>query len=162
MGRERTIPALLCASLIAVLGGCGGGDGETEKLSAEDIVAEGDEICREGQQQFAEALADSPSNASEARDEAEELLDVENGTLDRLRALSPPDELRASYERYLAARAAAIDKLEQGRDAAADHDAGAYTAALEELNGAAAKRRKLAETVGFEACSAPPAEAASG
>ena len=146
--------------LAALLGGCG--DDDSEKVTAEDLVSQGDELCREGMQQFAQVLADSPSNASEAREEAEELIGVENGTLDRLRALEPPDELRVPYESYLDARAAAVDKLEQGRDAAADRDAGAYTAAEEELNAGAGRRRKLAEAVGFEVCSAPAPTAAAG
>jgi hypothetical protein len=160
MRRERAIPALLCASLLALLPACG--DDDSEKVTAEDLVSQGDELCREGQQQFAQVLADSPSNASEARDEAADLVEVENGTLDRLRALEPPEELRAPYESHFEARAAAVDKLEQGREAAADRDAGAYTAALDELNSAAGKRRKLAEAVGFEVCSAPPPPPASG
>jgi hypothetical protein len=159
MRRARAIPALACTALVAMLGACSGDDG-TEQLDAQELVGRGDELCREGQNRFVEIQAEPPSNAKEATDQTDELVDVERGELDELRALEPPEELRAGYEAYLNARAAALEKLEEGRDAADSRDAGAYAAAQAELSAGADKRRKLAAAVGFQVCSSAPAPAA--
>ena len=138
------------AALAAALAGCGE-DGE--QVSAPELIAKGDELCRQGQTRFEQIQADVPVNAIDAHEQTEELVDVASEELEELRRLRPPDELSDAYERYLEARGSALELLEQGRDAAADRDADAYAEAQSEVSADQPERMKLASAVGFQVCS---------
>lgn len=149
----RPAAGLIAAALLAaVAAGCGSGDGD-ERLDAAELVSRGDELCRSGQQRFAAIQKAEPANAKEAARQTGELVGVAGAELNELRALRPPDELRSAYDSYLAARAAALELLEKGRDAAGDRDAGRYSKARASLAAGAAERRRRARAVGFEVCS---------
>lgn len=152
-GSPRPAAGLIAAALLAaVAAGCGSGDGD-DRLDAAELVSRGDALCRSGQQRFAGLQKTEPATAKEAARQTGELVGVARAELDALRALRPPDELRSAYDSYLAARAAALELLEKGRDAAADRDVARYTKAQAELAAGAAERRRLARAVGFEVCS---------
>lgn len=138
------------ALALALLTGCGS-DGE--QLSAAELVARGDEICRTGQERFAEIQSRPPANAVEALAQTEDLVAVASDELNELRRLRPPQELSEAYERYLEARGSALELLEEGRDAAERRDAKAYAEAQAEAGAEMGKRRQLAAAVGFEICS---------
>jgi hypothetical protein len=148
---------LVTSAAIAVTS-CGDG---VEQLGAEELVERGDQLCRQGQQRFAEIQTKPPANAAAALDQTDELLAVAKDELDRLRDLEPPDELQAAYEDYLDARSRAIAFFERGRVAAEERDADGYGAAQERVAAEAAKRERLAGNVGFEVCSQPSAGVAS-
>lgn len=132
----------------------GAGCGEdTEQLSAEELVSRGDEICKQGEERFAEIQQEPPANPTEAREQTEELVEVARDELNELRNLRPPDELREPYDDYLEARGSALELLEQGRDAAEGKDAEGYAEAQAQAAADQPKRSKLAQAVGFEVCS---------
>jgi hypothetical protein len=137
---------------------CGDGGGQ---VSAEELVERGDDICRQGQQRFAEIQTKPPANAAAALDQTDELLAVAEDELKQLRDLEPPDELRVGFEDYLDSRSRAIDFFEQGRSAAEERDADGYGAAQAEVAAEAAERERLAGAIGFEACSQLSAGSAS-
>jgi hypothetical protein len=139
-------PALLVA-------GCGEGP---EQVSAEELVAQGDEICRTGQQRFGEIQGDLPANAAEAVDQTERLIQESESELTALRELEPPDELRAAYDRYLEARGRVLEYLRRGRDAAEAQDSQGYLEAQAGVAKRAAQRQQLARAVGFQVCSKTP------
>jgi hypothetical protein len=145
--------AALAATGLAVLAGCGGGGGEP--LTAQQLVAQGDEICKQGQQRFAEIQSQPPANASDAVDQTEQLIDSANEELDGLRDLNPPDELSDTYSQYLDAKQEALDLLEDGRDAADDQNAKLYGELQSKVAAAGPERLKLAREVGFKICSRP-------
>jgi hypothetical protein len=147
--RALTISGL---ALAAVMPACGE---DAEQLSAQELISRGDELCREGRERFAEIQERAPVNATQAREQTEELVEVASDELDALRNLRPPEELRDSYESYLEARGSALERLEDGRDAAEDKDAEAYAEAQEEIAADAPARLKLARAVGFQVCSEP-------
>lgn len=144
------LPVAAGLALVA-LPGCGGGD--TEQVSAQQLLSRGDEICRHGRARFNEIQAQAPANASAAADQANELLDVATDELNELREIRPPAELSKEYNRYLEARGRALELLERGRDAAEDKDADAYGIAQAKAAAGQPERLKLARAVGFKECS---------
>ena len=151
MSRRRWIAAaLLVAISIGALVGCGGG---SEELSAEELVAMGDEICTEERDRFDEIQSVPLTSASVGAKQAEELLAAAESAQDDLRDLEPPEEIRDSYDSYLDARDEVSDLLERGREAAEDKDGAAFGKAQEEAAAGAAKREKLARELGFKVCS---------
>ena len=144
---------LLCATLLAAtLAGCGE---DNEQLSGEELITRGDELCREGRERFTQVQQHPPANATDAAEQTEELVEVATDELNGLRDLRPPEELREAYELYLEARGRALERLEEGRDAAKDQDARAYAEAQAELTADQVERLRLARAVGFQVCSKP-------
>jgi hypothetical protein len=156
----RTV-ALLSVLAALVLGGCGD-EGGGDDLDADELISRGDALCGEGQERFAEIQVRQPRNPKDAAAQADELIGVAAEELNELRSLRPPEELIDPLDEYLAARDAALELLEDGRDAAADRDAEGYGKAQAELAAGAKERRRLARAVGFEVCSQPPRPAREG
>src|SRR5688572_1854252 len=143
------ISALLIGLLLAACGE------DAEQVTASELVSRGDEICAEGRDRFAEIQERAPANATDAEQLTDDLVQAATDELNELRELRPPDELREAYDRYLEARGSALDRLEEGRDAAAERDADAYAEAQAEVTADAEARIKLAQAVGFKVCSKP-------
>jgi ElaB/YqjD/DUF883 family membrane-anchored ribosome-binding protein len=151
--RRRLLLAALAALAALALPACGS---ESEQLNAQDLLSRADELCREGQERFAQIQEEAPANSKDAQEQTDELVGVAEDELNELRSLRPPPELQAGYDEYLAARGRALELMEEGRDAAEDRDAAAYGKAQVEVAAEAGKRRKLAAAVGLKACSAEP------
>ena len=154
MSSQRGIAAgfvALAGALLAI--GCGDGP---EQVSAEELIAKGDEICRLGQERFAEIQGDPPANSSDAVDQTERLIEEFEDELIALRELEPPEELRAPYDRYLEARGRVLEFLRRGRDAADAQDSQGYIEAQAGVVKRAAERQRLAQAVGFQTCSKTP------
>ena len=69
-GRTIRSAAAAVATLVLgvlALGGCGP-FGEGEELSKAEFIAQGDEICKRGREQYLELQKDPPQSASEAAD----------------------------------------------------------------------------------------------
>jgi hypothetical protein len=145
--------AALALGAVLLTAGCGEGP---EEVSARELVAKGDEICRLGQQRFSEIQGDPPANSSEAADQTELLIEESEDELTALRELEPPEELRQAYDRYLEARGRVLEFLRRGRDAAEAQDSKAYLEAQAGVVKRAAQRRQLAQAVGFQVCSTVP------
>jgi hypothetical protein len=151
MRRARPLPLAALGAVLALAAGCGD---DTEDVSTEELISRGDELCREGQERFAEVQEDTPANADQAREQTEELVEIASEELDELRRMRPPEDVRDRYERYLEAREEALGQLERGRDAAADGDSRGYAEAQTELADGRGERAKLARAAGFRTCSA--------
>jgi hypothetical protein len=143
------IASLALAAAVAVTE-CGGG---SEEVSAEELVQQGDDVCGNVQERFAEIQAAPPASATEGAEQAGELLGVADDAQGELRDLEPPEKLRDRYDAYLDARGSVSDELERGKQAAEDQDGEAYGKAQEEAVGGAPERRKLARKLGFRVCS---------
>jgi hypothetical protein len=137
---------------IAVLAGCGG-DGD--ELTEEEFLTQGDEICKEGRQQFAELQKDPPQSAAESAELTRQLIEITEAEIDDLRDLNAPAESQEALDRYLEAREAGLEILERGLQAAEDEDATAYAEAQAQIARSQVDRARLAERVGFEECSRP-------
>ena len=142
--------AALALGAVLLTAGCGEGP---ERVSGQELVAKGDEICRVGQQRFTDIQGNPPANASEAVDQTDLLIQESENELTALRELEPPDELRQAYDRYLEARGRVLEFLRRGRDAAETQDSQAYLEAQAGVAKRAAQRQQLAKAVGFQVCS---------
>jgi hypothetical protein len=155
--------ALAVGTVIVVLAIFGsdifGGD---DTLTREEFLAEGDEICSEAHEEYAQQQQDPPQSASEAADLTANLIEISEEELESIRELGPPDELQEPLDRYLSARESGIEVMREGLEAAEAGDARAYARAQAEVTGEQVERTKLAEEVGFSECSRPPGAAATG
>ncbi|MGZ5313006.1 MAG: hypothetical protein ACXWW8_04335 [Solirubrobacterales bacterium] len=148
-----------CATLIlaaaAIAPGCGGGGGDP--LTAEQLLAQGDEICKQNQLRFSEIQSAPPNNAADAVDLTDQLIDSASEELDGLRDLTPPAELADPYSAYIDAKQEALDRLEDGNEAAKDQDAKRYADLQDQNANSVPERLRLAKAVGFKVCGRQPA-----
>jgi hypothetical protein len=147
----RVASLALCAALLA---GCGpfGGDDE---LTKDELIAQGDEICKQGREQYQELQQNPPKSASQAAELTRRLIEITEGEIADLRDLNPPAESQDALDDYLAAREAGLDFLRDGLAAAEDQDARAYAEAQAKIAEGQVHRSRLAEQVGFTECSRP-------
>lgn len=119
--RLFTLAALACAALALVVAGCGGNDDESTTeaaaLTEEEFLAQGNEICTAGNEEI-DAIANDVFTGREPTPEqlnsfAGLFIDNVQGQIDAIRALTPPEELAADVETFLAA---AEDVLRQVED----------------------------------------------
>jgi hypothetical protein len=154
MRAPRSLSLALAASLPIALGaGCGGGP---EQVTAEELVQQGDQICREQQSRFTEIQAAPLVSASDGAEEAQALHDAAEESIDKLGDLEPPEPQRATYDRYLDAKEQTLQYFDDGKDAADDQDGRAYSAAQAAVAKGAPERAKLARALGFRVCSQGP------
>ncbi|MEK6278519.1 MAG: hypothetical protein AABM29_10965, partial [Actinomycetota bacterium] len=148
------LPPLLCVAALAAattaLSACG-----SDELSVDDFTKQADKVCRDNQEEFSSIQGTPPKTADQAEAQAEALIEVADQALDELRSLSPPEDIAATYDRYLEARERALGYLEDGRDAAAANDPKAYAAAKRKAAAGQAARLALARDVGLRDCSRP-------
>jgi predicted transcriptional regulator len=156
----RWVAILMTAALMATLAACGGGDDDTTsapqgELSRSELVAEGDAICQEASDRFAQAREAPPTTAEESATFTQGLIDITEDQVSRLRALDPPASLEPAMKRYLAALEANIATLREGLAAAEQNDATAYAEAQAKAVEGQVERLRLAQAVGFRTCSRP-------
>jgi hypothetical protein len=150
--RRRGVAAVTIV-LAAALAGCGGGD--EDELTREELVAQGDEICKQGRQQFAELQRDPPQSAAESAELTRQLIEITEAEIDDLNDLDAPEESQDALADYLEAREQGLEILRRGLEAAEDEDAEAYAEAQAEIARSQLDRARLAERVGFDECSRP-------
>ena len=129
-----------------------GGDSDA---SVEEYRDQANDVCRDVERQLDEIQRTLPATAEQAEKQAEAVIDVSEQALDNLRQVDAPEEVQGTYDRYLSEREAAIEFIEQARDAAADKDSGAYEQAKRRLAAGQPTRRQLALKAGLSACSRP-------
>jgi hypothetical protein len=143
---------LLAAAALAGCGPLGDDDGEGA-LSEREFTSRGEEICRSAQQRVAEVQRDPPTSRAASVRFAEDLIAIFDDEVAQLEALEPPEERRAAFDSYLAARREAIDALERGRAAAEDNDPQGYADAQAEAAEGQVQRAELAQEAGLNDCS---------
>jgi hypothetical protein len=150
--RAVAMAGVLAASTLGAFAGCGS---DSDELSEEELVAEGNEICLEAREAFAELQDAPPTTAREAADLTEQLLGIAEDELDQISALEPPSDLQDELDSYLAARERGIELLRDGLEAAESEDAAAYADAQAAIAAEQVERLELARAVGFTECSRP-------
>jgi hypothetical protein len=156
------IAALAIAAALAVLLNLGPFENDGTLTRAE-FVQQGDEICKEAHDQFAENQKRPPDTASAAAALTESLIAISENELNDIRNLDAPSEVQSALDRYLAAREEGIALLRKGLEAAQKKDARAFAAAQANIAATQVKRLRLAQQVGFSECSRPIAgSSASG
>jgi hypothetical protein len=140
----------------AIASGCGGGGGGAP-LTAQQLFAQGDEICKQNQLRFSEIQSAPPNNAADAVDLTGQLIDSATEELDGLRGLTPPAQLADAYSAYLDAKQEALDRLKEGNEAAKHQDAKRYADLQDQNASSVPERLRLAKAVGFSVCGRQPA-----
>src|SRR5215211_8545632 len=99
LGAAVVVVLVVAVSLIADLGPFGGGD----ELTKDELIAQGDAICKSGRQEYLDLQQDPPKSASEAAELTRRLIEITEGEISDLRDLNAPDESQDALEDYLAA-----------------------------------------------------------
>jgi hypothetical protein len=161
--RAHLALAIAALSTVAALTGCGGGNGDHGgALTKKEVIARGNEICRQGDKQYTELQKNPPKTSEEAATLTQKLISITNREVDQLESLNAPEEVRPGLERYLKARQSGLAVLEQGLKAAESNDARAYAAAQAKMASGQVDRLKLAQAVGFTDCSRPGGSSSGG
>lgn len=123
------------------------------ELSRAELVARGDAVCERAREAFEGLQREPPRAAAQAAELTDRLVGIAEDEQEELESLNGPPDVQAALDRYLDAREEGLDALRAGRAAAEDRDAEAYAEARDELAAGQAERRRLAQEVGFSACS---------
>lgn len=153
---RRPIAGLAAVGAAALIAGCGGG---SDTSSADDFRAQADEICADANERIG-ALTE-PGPAAEVLPYLRAGLPIQAEELERIRALDPPEDLRADFEEatdLLQQRQDAIeqaaDRIEAGEDPeTVIRDVGPEIARLRE------EARAKAQEIGLSVCGADGAGA---
>jgi hypothetical protein len=164
---RRITCAVLGISVAALLAACGGGGSDTtsttggEELSKSQLIAQGDAICKDAHDRFAELQGSPPTTPEETATFTQRLIDITATEVDQLRALNPPASVKPALDDYLNALDQNIAVLKQGLAAAQQSDATAYAKAQAKAVKDQVERLQLAQAVGFKECSRPAGTAPS-
>jgi hypothetical protein len=135
---------------VAVLAGCGGGDGD--RLSEEDFREQANTVCEETLSE-AEAI-EAPASPEEIPEYVDRITPLVRQGLERLRALQPPADLQADYDRMLDENEKALANADDLAAAAAEGDAAKLQEVLAEGNAANETSDRLASKLGLDECAA--------
>ncbi len=154
--------------IAAGVGACGGGGGSSSttstaaELTKSELVAQGDAICKDAHDRFAELQGSLPTTAEETATFTKKLIDITESEVTQLRALNPPASVKPALDSYLKSLDKNVDVLKQGLKAAQQSDATAYARAQAQAVKGQVKRLQYAQAVGFKECSRPAGTAPSG
>ena len=166
--RPRALAVGALVALATLASGCGPFGGDDDALTHDEFVAQGNEICRKGSDQFAELQKQPPRTPNEAAELTSRLIEITEQEISGLRGLDAPSESQGALDRYVKAREDGLAVLRKGEAAAKQQDATGYARAQAEIGKGQVERAKLARAVGFTECSRPlgsaptPAQTPSG
>jgi hypothetical protein len=156
--RWAAAATMVAATLVA---GCGGGGATSastttgEQLTKQELIAQGDAICKQAVGKFQQLQQNPPTTAEGAATLTQRLIDITESELSQLRELNPPASLQSSLDAYLKSLDENVAVLKQGLKAAQQNDAAAYAKAQAKTVSQQVKRLSLARAVGFKECSRP-------
>jgi phage-related minor tail protein len=133
-----------------VLGGCGGGNGGGEEMTADEFRQEADAICAEFEGRLddlgrPESLDDLQNFVSEA------VPIIEEGNA-QLQELNPPDELQEQWDRAMEINNEQLETVRDLREAVEDGDQARAQELIEAGNEANTEADQLAADLGLEEC----------
>jgi hypothetical protein len=155
---------------LALVAGCGGGDdknsgnggGGGDALSQDELVSKANQICREGSEKINTKAQEVQSKIQEA-DSAEEqqkvVADVLEDTakeydpyLDQLHDLTPPDDLKADWDKFMAGIDKAFDLIPDLADATRDGDRNKLQDLTDQFTQIAGDTRPFAQKYKLDDC----------
>jgi len=157
----------ITALSVAGLGACGGGGSNSTtstaaELTKSQLIAQGDAICKDAHDRFAELQGSPPTTPEETATFTQHLIDITENEVSQLRALNAPTNVKPALDRYLQSMDKNVGILRQGLKAAQQSDATAYAQAQAKAVQGQVKRLQYAQAVGFKECSRPAGTAPSG
>jgi hypothetical protein len=93
--------------IAAGVGACGGGDGSNSttstasELTKSQLVAQGDAICKDAHDRFAELQGSPPTTPEESASFTQKLIDITESEVTQLRGLNPPASVKPALDSYL-------------------------------------------------------------
>ena len=160
-GWRLTFAAATVALIALGLAACGGGDDTSATTSTESaltkdqLIAQGDAICKEAHDRFAQLQGSPPTTPEETATFTQGLVDITQSEVSQLRDLNPPASVKPALESYLKALDENVAVLKQGLKAAQQADATAYAQAQAKAVKGQVERLQLAQAVGLKECSRP-------
>ncbi len=149
MNRPRELALLLVALVTLGLTACGS-SGSSGKLSKADLIAKGDEICRQARDKGTKLpKVQSYAGFKQLGPAAAKIID---DTLSKQKGLTPPASVKPDYDAYLDNVAKQSELAHKLGDAAKIGNDQSVQKLLTEASRNVAKGRSLARKVGFKLC----------
>lgn len=148
--RRRPVAGALAVGVVALIAGCGGGDSDAP--SAEEYRQQADRICLSSNR-GTDALTE-PERPDQILAYLRAGLPIQQEELEGLRALEPPEELRADHDRVvslLQERQDLIEGVAEDIEGGADPER-AVEGATPRLDRLREEGRGIAERMGLEIC----------
>lgn len=142
--------SIVLGLVLAFAAGCGGGGGD--RLSKEEFQQKANAVCKRYDAKIA-ALG-QPASPADIPDFVEKGIPVIQQGIAELRALRPPADLQADYDRMLDETEKAIPAARRLADAAQKKDAAAVQKAISEGNEADQASDRIATKLGLAECAA--------
>jgi len=140
--------ALFLVLGIAVLAGCGGGDGKA--LTKQEYARKADAICAEGKKQT--GALPQPTNLADLASSADKTIDILDNALDDLRKLEPPASEQKLVAQWLSETERLKDDLAEIRDRAKENDRAAVFEIARKAEQRNARVNELGTTLGMKEC----------
>jgi hypothetical protein len=141
--RKLVVPLALGGLLLA---GCGG-------LSKEELVAKANAICQKAESDFDKVKQPSSlSDPDAASKYFDQLVPIAEKQLTDLRALEPPDEIKADYDAFVAANDKFVKQLKELVAAAKAKDAQKGVQLASDLQTTAREATEKARAAGLTKC----------
>jgi hypothetical protein len=142
---SRSPLLIFVVSALLAVAGCGG-------KSKDDVIADGDEICREANEKINELNqeVDDLDSLATASAEAQDLAD---DAVNDLKDLDPPDEDREVFDNWIDKIEEQVDLIGELEEAAEDGDADRVRELAEEGEQIEDEANELARDYGFDDCS---------
>ena len=158
--RSRVL-SVVAVGCLAAMAGCGGGGSSTSSgasgasgvsgatpLSQDEFVSQADAVCKDVNDQV--AALPKPSSTADLASVTQQIIDLTDQNLPKLEAITPPENLQAKFDQYVAAIKA---QESTASDLAAAAKAG-DTAKLQQLAGKlkASSPDPIAKDLGLTEC----------
>jgi hypothetical protein len=145
-------PAALVIVLALLLAACGG----TERLTKEQLVAQGDSICKEASVK-ADPIGTNLGNPSaetlpQWSDALGQLLPIYEDLVGKLKALNPPEADQATWDKITGGLDQIVAGIKTAKDAASKGDLAGFQTALAAIDTASGESGQLASDYGFQEC----------
>lgn len=143
MTLSRSVLIPLTASVLALLAGCGGGS-----LTKAELISQADAICAETEKKI-DALG-TPETPADLKEFAGKAATAAKEQVDKLKALEPPDEVKADWDKALGLLDQQVGLADQLAESADDQaKLQEIISKGDELN---TESDRLAENIGLKEC----------
>jgi hypothetical protein len=148
--RRLVVVSLLVGGAL-LTAGCGGGDGDGDRLSRDELIAEADAICAKYQEQL-DALA-TPESLEDIERLAEEGKPIVEEGVNELKALEPPEDLEDEWDELMEHNDASVALIDELSAAATSGDLARVQEIADEAQRQDEETDQLARELGLEECS---------
>jgi hypothetical protein len=150
MNVPRTTAALAVAAI--AFAGCGGGGDSNKTLSYSEFGTKAGEVCTSanaGIKQISSKLTGDPANDAPLLGQLIPKLKDAN---DKFKALKPPDELKADFDKFNSITDEQISVTEKAKSLADSGDQAGYQAQIQQLQSLGSQSDIQASKIGAKAC----------